>query len=498
MFDGLKMQDVALLADCNGVPTRLTFGALVDEQTGFILDPTRRAIDRGLIFRLVPRRTGQGYRVEVKGSLHKFHNHGEHNADQFTATDLLQTLDQLVTTYGIDPFTSKINTVEFGVNLQLPFLVSRVLDNLICYKNQPFAKDSHSLTPYYICQRQRYAVKLYDKGKQKGLAGNLLRFEIRVRKMRYFDGTGVQLHTLADLLNVANYHLLGTLLVDTFNAILFDDSTIIPGNLTARQQSIYQQCRNPRYWHTPDNLTPQQAATHRQQLSRNKKRFRALLDQYGTNWQGDVTALIGQTWAQLTAVDDELLTRIDQHKTAWQNGSKPDLLTQNAGENYIEENKKNRGERCHNLTDFTPANCHNLTAPSTPGLSQINPLYSGVHCDSGKPAQPLISGVVICPVTRVSIDQPQPQQRFVSATMLRNNDDLLLTLDSQHRQYAKGSKEDEFSRAAHNVRNTYNNPRHNSRNNLKRSINKIHRQPTLFNVADTLRLTDDQRALLNT
>jgi hypothetical protein len=180
----------------------------------------RQAADRGLRFRLVPRRNGQGHRVEVKGSLHKFYNNGEHNADQFTANDLLLTLDRLVTTYGIDPFTSKINTMEFGVNVVLAFPVAQVLQNLVSYKNKPFTRDAYSNTPYYECRLQQYTVKLYDKGKQRGLTDNLLRVEIKVAKMVYFDGTGVYLNTLADLLRVDNYGPLGVLLVHSAGLFL--------------------------------------------------------------------------------------------------------------------------------------------------------------------------------------------------------------------------------------------------------------------------------------
>ncbi len=127
---------------------------------------------------------------------------------------------------------------------------------------------------------------------------------------------------------------------------------------------------------------------------------------------------------------------------------------------------------------------------------------SEVHCDKGKPNQPLeLRAVsrdpVVCPVTGVTIDQPQPQQRFVSAAMLRNNDDLLLTLDRQHRQYAKGSKEDEYSRAAHNVRNKDSN----ERNNLRRRIDQFNfkkgGQQSLFPELDVFPLTDSQRAALD-
>ncbi|MGV3561322.1 hypothetical protein [Larkinella arboricola] len=468
----------------------MAFGTLVDEQTGIILNPVRKTYDRGLTFRLVPRRTGQGYRVEVKGSLHKFFNGGLHNADQYTAKDLLLTLDQFANEYGFNLLESVINNIEFGVNVELPFPVAKVLENLICYKNQPFAVDSHSPIPYYVCDRQRYAVKMYDKGKQKGLTSNVLRFEIRVRKMRYFDGTGVRLHTLADLMNVANYEPLGVLLVDTFSNILFDDPAIDIKNLNTDQRTIYQQGRNPRYWHTPDDLTPKQAATHRQRLSRNKNRFRALLDQYGSNWQREVAALVRQTWEQLTTVDDHLLTRIDQHKTAWQNLTKPYIRNGFTERGYNEETVLNEGKICHKLTDFTPPDCHELTDSPTPQLSQINPLYSGVPCDIEKPDQPR---PVVCPVTGVTIEQPRPGQRFVSSVVLRNNDDLLLTLNRQQRQYAKGSKEDQYNRAAHNVRNRESN----ERNNLARRLRRVLDTPGLFPPAEGIRLTDEQRAALD-
>ncbi|GAB3897580.1 hypothetical protein [Spirosoma agri] len=481
MFDGIKIQDVSVEVDSLLKNDRLTFGGLVDTQTGFILSPIRRAQDRGLNFQLKPRQTGAGYRVEVKGSLHKFYNNGLHNADQYTVNDLLLTLDRLVTDYGFNLFESKINNIEFGVNLELPFAISQVFTNLICYKNQSFVVDSHSQTPYYACHRQRYTVKVYDKGKQNGLNCNLLRFEIRVRKMRYFDSTGVQLRTLADLLNVDNFRPLGALLVGTFNNILFDDPAINSKTLTVKERVFYQQCRNPRYWHTPDDLTPKQAAAHRQRLSRNKDRFRALLNQHGSNWQKDVSTLIDQTWTQLTAVNDNLLTRFCNCKTAWQNGLRTDICDTIVDSKNSEETARNQEETCHKLTDI-PNN----------DMSRINPLYSEVLCDKGKPDE-YTMGDVVCPVTGVTINQPQPQQRFVSAAMLRNNDDLMLTLERQHRQYAKGSKEDPYSRAAHNVRNKDSN----RRNNLRRDINKIYRNPTLFDVTDMLRLNTDQWVMLN-
>jgi hypothetical protein len=80
--------------------------------------------------------------------------------------------------------------------------------------------------------------------------------------------------------------------------------------------------------------------------------------------------------------------------------------------------------------------------------------------------------------------------------MLYTDDDLLLLLQDQFRQYAKGSKEDDYTRTAHNVRNRHSNPR----NNLRRRIGRVHGQPLIFDAAEVdsmVRLTDDQRAALD-
>ena len=535
MFDGIKIQDVATYTDHTGATVllttdRLTFGALVDPETGFVLDPIQRAVDRGLTFRRVPRRTGEGYRVEVKGSLHKFFNHGQHNADQFTATDLLLTLDQLVTVYGIDPFTSQINTLEFGVNVVLPFPVAEVLQNLVSYKNRPFTRDTRSGTPYYECQFQRFTVKLYDKGKQRGWASNLLRVEIKVSKMAYFDKTGVHLDTLTDLLTRANYRPLGVLLMDTFDKILFDDPTINPDTLSPREREIYQNGSNPRYWQTPDNLTPTQANTRNQRLRRTEQRYRTLLDKHrrGENRPAQTAALIAQTWDQLTNVSDSLLTRIDERRAAWQHLTKSNILpgsdrvdrfendTRNPPKTatqqppvYCAVTVPNQPKTCHELTGLTisfcgnfcgnsPGEiCHELTNAETADLSRINPLCSALQPDTMNPPANPEPEPIICPVTGELITNPKPKQRFVSASMLHHNDDLLMGLNQRFTSYRNGSQEDEYSRAAHNVRNQDSNPRNNLRRQLIRYQKRTEDQLLLFPEQARLTLTDKQRALLD-
>ncbi|MBD2699842.1 hypothetical protein IC229_04290 [Spirosoma sp. BT702] len=484
MFDGTTILDVSVDVDLLLTNDRLTFGALVDTQTGFILNPIRRANHRGLRFRLVPRQTQQGYRLEMKGSLHKFHNNGRHNADQFTVNDLLLTLDEITRSYGFNLFKSKINTLEFGVNVELPFPVSQVLNNLVCYKNLPFSIDPYSDTPYYICRLQRYAVKCYDKGKQKGLDGNWLRLEIRVNKMEYFKGNGIKIRTLADLMNVANYPLLGALLVDTFNEILFDDPAIISANLSPVKQQLYQNGRNSRYWQIPEDLTRKQANAHYQRLGRERRRYRVLFEQYGGKWQHEAATLIGQTWTQLTAIDDPLLKHINEHLTAWQDLTKPGIPPPSLG------------GTCQQLTD--PGNlssedlpyttCQQLTNFAKNEMSAINPLYSELIADSNQPDKytleppdpPPPPGAVVCPITNIPIESPRPSQRFLSATQLRNLYDIdRPKFDNVAARFltakqAGVSLDKQCYYMAHNIRNSHTN----QFNNPLRRIKKYQRGPS--------------------
>ena len=384
MFDGIKILDLSVSADALLQHDRLLFPLPVDEQTGAVLDRPRRANDRGLTFTLTPTKAGDKLRCELQGSIHRYDRGGLHNADDFTAADLVTALDDLVTTYTINPFISRLNNIEFGVNVVLPFPVSVVLDNLISYKYRPFTKEPGDGFAYYQCYTQRYVVKLYNKGDQYDLPTNVLRVEVKVLKMAYLTRRGIRLDWLADLLNVANYGPLGTLLVETFTEILFDEPTINPAKLTDRERDVYQKGSNPRFWSIPDDLTGNEYERSRKALQRAEKAFRALIYKYrrGNDWQGLTAALIGQTWERLATVNNDLLTRINERRAAWHDSIKTGLQsTENPYRTPIDTFTK-----CPKLTGVIELNagretvpvivekCPKLTGSKKGEMSQINPL----------------------------------------------------------------------------------------------------------------------------
>ncbi|MBR8840979.1 MAG: hypothetical protein DSM106950_45220 [Stigonema ocellatum SAG 48.90 = DSM 106950] len=395
MIDGIKLLDVSVSTDALCQHPQLLFPLSLDEQTGAVLNRPRRATTQGLSFTLVPTLKSDALRCELTGSLHRYANGGLHNADDFGVVQLLATLDELISAYGIDPFTSRLNNIEFGVNLQLPFPVRRVLANLISYKYRPFTKEAGEDFAYYQCYTQRYIVKLYDKGTQyratvPGLPANVLRVEIKVLKMEYLHRQGLDLVWLADLLNVDHYNRLGQLLVDTFNQILFDEPTIDVDRLSARQRDTYQNGRNPKYWLIPPELEGKAYNRFRKGLQRTETAYRCLTEQHrlGADWQAQVASLIGQTWQRLTAVDTVLQSTVLEYLSDWASRNSSGAVTGKCPK-LTGSTSRHTSETCPLLTGCNPPNhlkkCPKLTDLATPlprretpiGLAKKWPLLTG-------------------------------------------------------------------------------------------------------------------------
>jgi len=77
--------------------------------------------------------------VRLQGSIHKYKNHGKHNYDDFTSHEVKNVLTELSEHFSINLYRSELNNLEFGVNVELPFSPKLILDNIVCYKGDPFS-----------------------------------------------------------------------------------------------------------------------------------------------------------------------------------------------------------------------------------------------------------------------------------------------------------------------------------------------------------------------
>ncbi len=256
------------------------------EDTGERIDDNRITKLRDLHLRLKPSTFG-GYKLFANGSLHKFHNCGEHNADQFTFLKLVQSIDSFTDLLCIDARKCFINGLEIGVNIPLSCSPIKVFKNLVCYRSKAFTqinkKNAHKGLQ---CSLTQYAVKVYDKAKQSGIdCGNVLRLEIAVSKMQAIAKFNIS--TLADLQNPVKVYALIDLLKETLRGIIWTDSSANLKLLTPREQKQWLYYSNPKTWETFGKY----------QRKRAIKTWRNLLSKYGN--PPDLLPLVLNTWERL-------------------------------------------------------------------------------------------------------------------------------------------------------------------------------------------------------
>lgn len=278
-----------------------------------------KATYQGLTFEIAPRADGTSS-MTLRGSVHKYGNEGTHNSDQFYFHQLLAVIDELKIRFGLLPGQSVIEGIEIGVNLELPFLVKKVLTSAISYKDKTFeAINARRPSLGRLCPSHDYDIKLYDKAVQSSIGypaqpmpdvKNLLRFEVKVNKMRWLKPYGIQ--TLADLTEADTVNALLAALVGVLEKIVFVDIDATLDRLTDREQARYGLFRDRDKWREFDKS---QRYEMREQLPRLLKKCNAL--DYGSYLQN---ALI-TTWLEL-----------------FKEASKPRLLHRVCAEGEADEN----------------------------------------------------------------------------------------------------------------------------------------------------------------
>ncbi|OHX66721.1 hypothetical protein [Flammeovirga pacifica] len=205
---------------------KIGFSFAGNEETGELY-PVRSAWYKGL--KLIIRESKGKTYCEIKGSLHKFWNDGEHNSDTYTYQNYLDTLPKLQNELGVNPSFARLHNLEYGINVNTPIQAEKVLKGLIAYKNKGFEGVTIDNKFYYasISNRQ-YKIKAYDKGKQqhkkdngKTLNRKLLRLEFHYNKMEQINKMGV--YTLQDLANKEVFAKFGERLLSVWGDSVFID-----------------------------------------------------------------------------------------------------------------------------------------------------------------------------------------------------------------------------------------------------------------------------------
>lgn len=182
----------------------------------------------------------------ITGSMHKYHTGGFNNSD-FNFYALNQAIDQFCAEIGVNAAHLQIQNIEFGINVETPISATEIIEDVICYKNRLPANPINDNKGYYTQYKLNdYIVKLYDKAKQYHMKTPLLRWEFKAVKQRFVADCGVQF--LSDLKDIGNVQALAAKLIACFENLVFDDSSIIPQQLTKREMRLYEKWQNPKIW----------------------------------------------------------------------------------------------------------------------------------------------------------------------------------------------------------------------------------------------------------
>ena len=547
MIDGIKILNLWVSAEGLLNHPLLTFPLPIDEKTGAVLDERpRRATYRGLTFKITPSRANRSRLVcELKGSLHSYKNDGRHNADDFTAADLLTVVNELVNRFDINPASSTLNNVEFGVNIALPFPVADVLTALISYKGEPFIKDTDNGGIYYQATLSHYAVKIYDKGKQFAIPGYLLRVEVKVLKMQYLTGKGINLTTLADLLQVEQYPRLGKLLSDTVEGILFDDPALTrnpPADIRANDRELLREGRYADFWQRSPGLTGKDYEREKKRLQRQEKRFRDLVNQYriSLDWQTITANRLRIKWQELTQLSNEVETGITETLACWKCPDFTGLSDERINRETLPPPGltsldftgcvKPEMSRFYTLglgekrdispTSDLPGNLDRETvlAGQSAALKLVSHVLGGIEVRNGLAARQNLTEPTIfssstnntlnllcttkwrrigpsvdyCLTTGENITHQKDPHRFVSTVTVKARPILYADLLQKHKRNRRKHNHPEPYYSAHNARNDYTNPA----NNLRRRLKRLAETPGLFPLSEMLSLTPEQIELL--
>jgi hypothetical protein len=234
-------------------------------------------------------------RVQLSGSLHKFTNDGIHNYDDFTYERLVETIGKVSALLETAPDRLTIHNIEFGVNIRLDSEPKLFLDKILnyCYK-LPETKPFSSKGQLMQWDHQNYIVKVYNKKRQCRIDTNILRFEVKIMAMVHL--AGVEIRTLADLLDKAKLRRLGVELYKTYQGLIIGEK-LNTNQMSAPERKIYEEGMNPHFWRDLKD---------RKKRSYSRKRFENVIKKYGTGLREKIGQIITEKVSELLKSSDIL------------------------------------------------------------------------------------------------------------------------------------------------------------------------------------------------
>lgn len=195
------------------------------------------------------------HRIEIRGSFHKLWEGGTNYKD-FCFLEFKSTVSILCDSLGIAPLDMNVHSFEIGLNILSPINTSTLLNGIKTLSGKTFDRDSFQGNGLEIrFEFTHYLVKIYNKGLQYNLPEQILRFELKVKKMQYIQTKGGNITTLENFLSGEWNQFFGALLIRQWeNIILCPEGSVDPGRIDNRRtRENFINGLNPNYWLSLDS-----------------------------------------------------------------------------------------------------------------------------------------------------------------------------------------------------------------------------------------------------
>lgn len=183
------------------------------------------------------------------------------NGNQFNLGDILFVRRHLEQLFNCQPHQMIFQNIEFGVNTTTSFEPNLFLKGLLYHNGKPV--EYRYNRSYAQIPHQRYILKLYNKSKQYGMDYNVLRIELKIKKMCELNG--LDINTFEDI-NTNTLNHVKEMLIRRFDEVAYYDSTINEKSLSKGDLKAINNYSNSRYW--IDCLKSKHRDRHKKKLKR--------------------------------------------------------------------------------------------------------------------------------------------------------------------------------------------------------------------------------------
>jgi len=258
----------------------LKFSTKIDLQSGTIHCNdygyyTETALYENLLIEIQRNIENDKYVIKLKGSLHKYYNKGS-NINDFNIYSIRESISKLTEKLKINPINCIIHQIEFGVNCKFQFPSLKIISNLLSHKGKTFELKEFNNRGYlkkFI--HSHYDIKIYDKGLQYKITDNIIRIEIKVKKMQFLYSKKIHIKNINSLKTKEILESLSKILNSTAQEIIFTNDELLNYEFSnEHEKNIFFKFSNMQ------SILNHKLVSNRKTFNEHKRKFESIVSTY--------------------------------------------------------------------------------------------------------------------------------------------------------------------------------------------------------------------------